>query len=124
MPPERPGTPEAGDVVEPVALRCTTCGHWEKGDRTKEQIAEWLRVHRAATLSAYDGDMELASICPRPCGGTPEMRHLRDVETAARKVCARFEGVDKDAMSPTLRGFIENLAEVLGDYHERGHEDG
>jgi hypothetical protein len=53
--------------TEPVALRCVACGHWEKGQRTKGQIADWLRTHRNATLGAYDGEQELASICPNPC---------------------------------------------------------
>jgi hypothetical protein len=52
-----------------VALRCSWCGHWEKGSRTKDQIADWLWVHKAATLGVYNGVAgELASICPHPCG--------------------------------------------------------
>lgn len=52
----------------PVALYCGFCGHWEKGARSKEQIAEWLRLHRHAMLGPYSGSDDLASTCPHPCG--------------------------------------------------------
>ena len=37
---------DTDDLTGPVALECNWCGHWEKGHRTKDQIAAWLRVHR------------------------------------------------------------------------------
>lgn len=55
-------------ATEPVALRCSWCGHWEKGQRSKAQVADWMRVHRVPMLGPYDGTEELASTCPEPCG--------------------------------------------------------
>jgi hypothetical protein len=57
-----------------VHLSCTWCGHWEVGARTKEQIAEWLRVHRAAQLTSDHVGIDRESTCPQPCG-TPGGDH-------------------------------------------------
>lgn len=58
----------ATDQTVAIALECSWCGHWEKGQRTKDQIASWLRVHRTARIGIYDGDREMRSTCPHPCG--------------------------------------------------------
>lgn len=51
-----------------LSLNCNGCGHWEKGQFTKEQVAEWLRVHRFGGIGANEGHTITASTCPHPCG--------------------------------------------------------
>lgn len=55
-----------------VHLNCGFCGHWEKGQFTKEEVAQWLRVHRNAMLGPNEGHTTTASTCPHPCGGAVE----------------------------------------------------
>jgi hypothetical protein len=54
--------------TERVHLSCELCGHWEAGARTKEQIADWLRVHKAARLAIDLHGIDRKSTCPHPCG--------------------------------------------------------
>lgn len=49
-------------------LRCGFCGHWDRGQFKKDQIAEWLRVHRNASISPNPDRLVSASVCPHPCG--------------------------------------------------------
>jgi len=62
-----------GEPTERVHLRCSFCGHWEVGPRTKAQIAAWLRIHKAATLGTDTAGPDRQSICPHPCGTEPDM---------------------------------------------------
>lgn len=62
---------EANAILHPVewvSLRCGFCGHWERGQFTKDQVAEWLRVHRNAMVGPNEGHTITASTCPHPCG--------------------------------------------------------
>jgi len=67
-----PQTDPVGDdtpaPTERVFLSCSFCGHWEAGPRTKEQVAEWLRTHKAATLGVDRHGTDRQSTCPHPCG--------------------------------------------------------
>lgn len=63
-----PDQPNPTETTERVHLACSFCGHWEAGARTKAQIAEWLRVHQAATLAPDRHGMDRKSTCPHPCG--------------------------------------------------------
>lgn len=49
-------------------LNCSFCGHWAKGRFTKDQVAEWLRTHKAAGITPNEGHTTTESTCPHPCG--------------------------------------------------------
>lgn len=52
-----------------LTLRCGWCGHWRKSEFTKDDVAEWLRAHRNATIGHNDTHTVAWSSCPEPCGG-------------------------------------------------------
>jgi hypothetical protein len=107
--------------TEPVALRCDECGHWEKGQRTKDQIAEWLRVHRKARTGNYFGDRELRSVCPNPCG-TPRSGHQMASDRTAEnweqavhdpKAIRAYDDTDgRYLLASDLEAWLRNLAMV------------
>lgn len=94
----RPGTSEAGDDLCP----CGRPDHQELVRLLREALGMPGPPLPITPKAAFDEALA-------------EARRLRDVETAARKVCRYYERVDKDRMSPSLAGLIEHLADVLGE---------
>lgn len=50
-----------------VLLACKTCGHWKTGQLPKDEVMDWLRVHRSALLFAGRFVERRESSCPNPC---------------------------------------------------------
>lgn len=52
-------------------LECKACGHWASGPFTRDELHDWLRVHRSAMVGEQKcppyGFVRESS-CPTPCG--------------------------------------------------------
>lgn len=105
---------EANAILHPVewlSLRCGFCGHWERGQFTKDQVADWMRVHRNAMVGPNDGHTSTASTCPHPCG-TPEPEVVAEGPVWCAKSVEGWCAVVPDVCPEEGTDWVETVCKV------------